>query len=92
MATKVKTLILRAPGTNCDVETAFAFKRAGAQVDLVHVGELINHRTSLSNYQIIVIPGGFTYGDDISAGRILANELKLKLRDEIKKFVDDRLW
>jgi len=89
MATKVKTLILRAPGTNCDVETAFAFKRAGAQVNLVHVGELINHRTSLSNYQIIVIPGGFTYGDDISAGRILANELKLKLRDEIKKFVDD---
>lgn len=89
MATKVKTLILRAPGTNCDMETAFAFKRAGAQVDLVHVGELINHHTYLSNYQIMVIPGGFTYGDDISAGRILANELRLKLRDEIKKFVDD---
>ena len=89
MATKVKTLILRVPGTNCDMETAFAFERAGAQVDLVHVGELINHETSLSNYQIMVIPGGFTYGDDISAGRILANELRLKLRDEIKKFVDD---
>jgi phosphoribosylformylglycinamidine synthase I len=89
MAPKVKTLILRAPGTNCDVETAFAFKQAGAQADLVHVGELINDLTSLSNYQIMVIPGGFTYGDDISAGRILANELRLKLRDEIKTFVDD---
>lgn len=89
MATKVKALILRAPGTNCDVETAFAFKQVGAQADLVHVGELINHLTSLSNYQIMVIPGGFTYGDDISAGRILANELRLKLRDEIKTFVDD---
>ena len=89
MATKVKVLILRAPGTNCDVETAFAFKQAGAQADLVHVGELINHLTSLSNYQIMVIPGGFTYGDDISAGRILANELRLKLRDEIRTFVDD---
>ena len=89
MVTKVKALILRAPGTNCDVETAFAFKQAGAQADLVHVGELINHLTSLSNYQIMVIPGGFTYGDDISAGRILANELRLKLRDEIKIFVDD---
>jgi len=89
MATKVKVLILRAPGTNCDVETAFAFKQAGAQADLVHVGELINHLTSLSNYQIMVIPGGFTYGDDISAGRILANELRLKLMDEIKTFVDD---
>jgi len=89
MATKVKALILRAPGTNCDVETAFAFKQVGAQADLVHVGELINHLMSLSNYQIMVIPGGFTYGDDISAGRILANELRLKLRDEIKTFVDD---
>jgi phosphoribosylformylglycinamidine synthase I len=89
MATKVKALILRAPGTNCDVETAFAFKLAGAQADLVHVGELINHLTSLSDYQIMVIPGGFTYGDDISAGRILANELRLKLKDEIKTFVND---
>ena len=89
MMIKVKTLILRAPGTNCDVEAAFAFKRAGAQVDLVHVDELIRRQKSLSNYQIMVIPGGFTYGDDISAGRILANELRLKLGDEIQKFVDD---
>jgi phosphoribosylformylglycinamidine synthase subunit PurQ / glutaminase len=89
MATKVKTLILRAPGTNCDVESAFAFEQAGAQVDLVHVGELIRRHRILSNYQIMVIPGGFTYGDDISAGRILANELTLKLRDEIQKFVDE---
>jgi len=89
MAIKVKTLILRAPGTNCDVEAAYAFERAGAQVDLVHVDELIHRQRLLSNYQIMVIPGGFTYGDDISAGRILANELRIKLRDEIQKFVDD---
>jgi len=86
---KVKTLILRAPGTNCDQETTFAFERAGAQVDLVHMDELIRRHKPLSNYQIMVIPGGFTYGDDVSAGRILANELRLKLGDEIKKFVDD---
>ncbi len=89
MATKVKTLILRAPGTNCDMETAFAFEQAGAQVDLVHVGELIRRQRRLFDYQIAVIPGGFTYGDDISAGRILANELRLRLGDEIERFVDD---
>jgi phosphoribosylformylglycinamidine synthase I len=89
MMIKVKTLILRAPGTNCDVEAAFAFERAGAQVDLVHVDELIRRQKSLSDYQIMVIPGGFTHGDDISAGRILANELRLKLEDEIQQFVDD---
>jgi phosphoribosylformylglycinamidine synthase len=89
MAAKVKTLILRAPGTNCDVETAFAFEQAGAQVDLVHVNELVRRHRPLSNHEIMVIPGGFTYGDDISAGRILANELRLKLGDQIQKFVDD---
>ena len=87
--TEVKTLILRAPGTNCDVESAFAFENAGAEVELVHVAELILRQRPLSGYQIMVIPGGFTYGDDISAGRILANELRLKLRDEVGRFVDD---
>jgi phosphoribosylformylglycinamidine synthase I len=89
MMSKVNTLILRAPGTNCDLEASFAFERAGAQVDLVHVDELICHKKSLFNYQIMVLPGGFTYGDDISAGKILANELRLKLGDEIQKFVND---
>ena len=86
---KVKTLILRAPGTNCDVESAFAFEQAGAEVDFIHVNEFIRRQKLLFNYQIMVIPGGFTYGDDVSAGRILANELKIKLGDEIQKFVDD---
>jgi len=87
--TEVRTLILRAPGTNCDVESAFAFEKVEAHVDLVHVTELIHRQRPLSGYQIMVIPGGFTYGDDISAGRILANELRLKLNDEIQRFVDD---
>jgi len=89
MVSKVKTLILRAPGTNCDVGSAFAFEQAGAEVDLVHVSELIRRQDLISNSQILVIPGGFTYGDDISAGKILANELRLKLGDKIQKFVDD---
>ena len=85
----VKTLILRAPGTNCDRETEFAFERAGSQVDLTHVNELINRSRTLQDYHIMVVPGGFTYGDDISGGKILANELRLKLYDEIKRFIDD---
>jgi phosphoribosylformylglycinamidine synthase I len=89
MKVKVKTLVLRAPGTNCDVETAFAFEQAGAHANLVHVEELIHGQERLSNYQILVIPGGFTYGDDISAGKILANELRLKLGHEIQGFIDD---
>lgn len=85
---KVKTLILRAPGTNCDAETAFAFERAGSAVDSAHVNQLVRRDRLIAGYQIVVFPGGFTYGDDISAGKILANELKLKLGGDIKKFVE----
>jgi len=86
---KVRALILRAPGTNCDVETAFAFQQAGAVVDLVHVNELIHREKRVGDYQILVVPGGFTYGDDIAAGKVLANELRLKLGEDILRFIED---
>ena len=86
---KVRTLILRAPGTNCDVETVFAFQEAGAEVASVHINELIHQQQRLSDYQIMVIPGGFTYGDDIAAGKVLANELRLKLGQDILRFVEN---
>ena len=85
---EVRTLIMRAPGTNCDDETAFAFQKAGATTSRVHVNQLIRREERLSDYQILVIPGGFTYGDDISAGKVLANELKLKLSEDIQNFID----
>jgi phosphoribosylformylglycinamidine synthase I len=84
---KVKTLMLRAPGTNCDVETVFAFEQAGAEVSTVHVNRFISREQRLADYQILVIPGGFTYGDDIAAGKILANELSLKLGEDIERFI-----
>ena len=86
---QIRTLILRAPGTNCDVETAFAFQQAGAIVATLHVNRFIRGEERLSDYQIFVIPGGFTYGDDISAGKVLANELRLKLGEDISRFVEN---
>jgi phosphoribosylformylglycinamidine synthase len=86
---KVRTLIIRAPGTNCDGETVFAFQQAGSEVSLVHVNKLIRHEERLTDYQIFVIPGGFTYGDDVAAGKVLANELGLKLKDDVLKFIED---
>ena len=86
---KVKTLLIRAPGTNCDFETSVAFEQAGAEVESALVTELLRGEKRLPDYQIMVIPGGFTYGDDISAGKILANQLKLKMAEDIRKFVAD---
>ena len=86
---KVKVLMLRAPGTNCDFETQVAYEMAGAEVDSALVTELFRGDKLLMDYQIMIIPGGFTYGDDISAGKIMANEIRLRLGDDIRKFVDD---
>jgi phosphoribosylformylglycinamidine synthase subunit PurQ / glutaminase len=85
---KIKAIVLRAPGSNCDGETAFAFERAGAETALVHVNRLLEGDARLGDYRILAIPGGFTYGDDIAAGKVLANELRLKLGDDILRFVE----
>ncbi len=85
---KVSVLVLRGPGSNCDQETAFAFQQAGATASLCHINQLIRHERRISDYQVFVIPGGFTYGDDIAAGRVLGNELKVKLGEDIRQFVD----
>lgn len=87
---KVKVIILRTAGTNCDYETDYAFKLAGAETELVHVNQLLRGEKHLSEYSILAIPGGFSYGDDISAGILLANELKYKLSDQLEKFVADQ--
>lgn len=85
----VKVIVLRTAGTNCDKETAFAFEQAGGTCELVHINELANKEKSLSGCQILAIPGGFTYGDDIASGKILANELKFKLEDQLQNFIDE---
>jgi phosphoribosylformylglycinamidine synthase len=83
---KPRVLVLRAAGSNCDGETQFAFQHVGAQADLVHIIRLLQGDIRLVDYQILAIPGGFTYGDDISAGKILANQLKYQLADQILTF------
>ena len=70
-----RAIVLRAPGTNCDEETAAAWERAGADVQTWHVGRLMESAHPLDGFQILTIPGGFSYGDDLGAGRILATRL-----------------
>ena len=85
---KPKVLVLRAAGTNCEVETAFAFDLVGANSTVLHVNRLREKPALLRDYQILAIPGGFSYGDDVASGRIFANELMSALRDELLAFVE----
>ena len=79
-------MILRAPGTNCDHETAHAFERAGAISRRVHVRAFAEKPAIADDFQILCIPGGFSYGDDIASGRIFALELTTRLADALVKF------
>ncbi len=86
---KVKAVILRTAGTNCDNETAFAFSLAGVEAEMVHINEFVRRGKRLSDYHILALPGGFTYGDDIASGKILANEIKHNLGPDVEKFISD---
>jgi len=86
--TSPKTLILRTAGTNCDRETAHAFLRAGAQVELVHVNRALADPGILADCRILVFPGGFTYGDDLGAGTIFANRIRAVLLEPVRALVD----
>jgi phosphoribosylformylglycinamidine synthase len=85
----LRVLVMRAPGINCDTETAHAFALAGAAPESVHILELLEKRKKLSDYDVAVIPGGFSYGDYITSGKILGNKIKFSLREDFDRFIRD---
>lgn len=86
---KPKALILTGYGINCDVETQYVFERAGGRTERVHVNDLIDGRRRMENFQILAFPGGFSFGDDIASGRVLANKVATHLREPLLRFVED---
>jgi len=83
----VRVLVLRAAGTNCDRETLRAFDLAGAKAEARHVNELLARPEMLETYDGVVIPGGFSYGDDIAGGRVLAAEWRHHLLEATQRFL-----
>ena len=85
---KPKVLVFKTDGTNCDEELFFAFKTAGGDPKIVHINELRYKKENLKSYNILALPGGFSYGDDIVSGKILAVELTSFFSKELKKFIE----
>jgi phosphoribosylformylglycinamidine synthase subunit PurQ / glutaminase len=83
----VKAIVLRAAGINCDMETQYALELAGAQTHRVHINRIIENSDLLHEFQILVFPGGFSYGDDVAAGKILANQVIHHLSGPIREFI-----
>ena len=87
-AMNIKTLILRAPGTNCHLETALAVERAGGEPTIWPLQVLLDDPAKFLDFSFLILPGGFSYGDDISAGKVYANTLLYQLQEWVTKFRD----
>jgi phosphoribosylformylglycinamidine synthase subunit PurQ / glutaminase len=87
--TQVNALVIRAAGINCDLETQHALELSGAAAKRLHVNRIIENPDLLDEFQILVIPGGFSYGDDVAAGKILANQINHHFSDRLNAFVEE---
>ena len=85
---KIPVLVLSGYGLNCEEETKFAFDSVGASAEIVHINDLIDDKKKFDKYQIMVFPGGFSYGDDTGSGKAYANKMKNHLSAEVEQFVD----
>src|SRR5260221_12154893 len=84
-----RALVLRAPGINCDRETAYACRMVGFETELVHINNVLKAPEHLLDYDFLVIPGGFSYGDDLGAGTLLAKNLTVHLGQQLHRFIDE---
>ncbi len=83
-----KALIMSGFGINSEMETQEVLARAGMTSDIVHINDLISGRRKLSEYRLLVFPGGFSYGDDTGAGNAYANRVRNNLREDLLEFLD----
>lgn len=84
---KPKVCILITDGTNCDEELFYAFQKYGGDPKYIHVNQLRDKTQNLKNFQILALPGGFAYGDDVVSGKILAVELISFLKDQLQDYI-----
>lgn len=85
---KPRVFVLSGEGINCEKETAHAFEASGGQPSFVHVRDWIDHPELLSEHQILVLPGGFSFGDELGSGQVLALNIKNKIQDQILAFYE----
>lgn len=86
---KAKFLVLAGDGINCEKETAHAFEAVHLQADIVHINKLLDNPKTLSEYQGMALPGGFSFGDELGSGQVLALKIKKGLYQEFYRFVED---
>lgn len=89
MPASPKVLVLRAPGINRDRDAALACTLAGGAPERIHINQLVEGGARLADYAMLIIPGGFSYGDNLGAGKLLAVDLAHRLGEPLQRFVAD---
>jgi len=84
---QLKALVLSGYGINCEAESKYCVEAAGGAADIVHVNKLIENPAMLGDYNMLFIPGGFSFGDDLGSGKVFANKLKFRIADKLLDFV-----
>lgn len=84
-----KFLILTGDGINCENETAMAFEAAKIESKIVHINELLKSPRMLKNFQGLALPGGFSFGDELGSGQVMALKLRHQLKDELGEFISE---
>ena len=83
-----RAIILSGHGLNCERGTAFALQQAGATTEIHHINDLAGNAGVLTQAQILAIPGGFSFGDHLGAGKAFASALNARLDDGISALVN----
>jgi phosphoribosylformylglycinamidine synthase len=85
----LKALVLYGYGINCENESKYAIEKSGGQAEIVHLNRLLEEPKMLENYNMLMIPGGFSFGDDLGSGKVFGNKMKFRLREPLEQFVKD---
>ncbi|MGV8085900.1 MAG: phosphoribosylformylglycinamidine synthase subunit PurQ [Candidatus Bilamarchaeum sp.] len=83
----LKALILTGYGINCENESRYAIEKSGGSADILHLNKVIENPKLLENYTMLMVPGGFSFGDDLGSGKVFGNKMKFKLKDQLTDFV-----
>lgn len=83
----LKALILTGYGINCENESKYAIEKSGGNADIYHLNKVIENPKLLENYNMLMVPGGFSFGDDLGSGKVFGNKMKFKLKDQLSDFV-----
>ena len=85
----LKALVLQGYGINCDYESTYAIKKVGGTADEKHINQVLNNPKTIHEYNLIFFPGGFSFGDDIASGKVLANKIRYGIGRELLTYISE---